>query len=125
MLIFAPMIQLVKNHNYEGVLMNGFFKQVYQVVAQIPSGKVATYGQIAALIGEPRNARVVGWAIHDTPKELNLPCHRIVNKMGDLSPGHIFGPDEQRILLENEGVTFKENGRIDLKKHLWEPLKKK
>lgn len=102
--------------------MNGFFKQVYQIVAQIPVGKVATYGQIAALIGEPRNARVVGWAMHDAPKELGLPCHRVVNKSGGMCPGHLFGPGAQRALLESEGITFKANDCIDMKKHLWEPI---
>lgn len=102
--------------------MDGFFKRVYQVVAQIPAGKVATFGQIAALIGEPRSARVVGWAMHDAPKELGLPCHRVVNKAGSMGPGYIFGPGEQRMLLESEGVTFKANGCIDMQKHLWEPF---
>jgi methylated-DNA-protein-cysteine methyltransferase-like protein len=102
--------------------MEGFFKKVYQIVAQVPPGKVATYGQIAALLGEPRHARIVGWAMHDAPKELNLPCHRIVNKAGSLSPGCIFDPGAQRILLEKEGVTFQEDGHIDLKQHLWEPF---
>ncbi len=102
--------------------MDGFFKRVYQIVAQIPVGKVASFGQIAALIGEPRNARVVGWAMHDAPKELGLPCHRVVNKAGSMGPGYIFGPGEQRVLLESEGVTFKDNGCIDMKKHLWDPF---
>lgn len=104
--------------------MESFFKKVYQIVAQTPAGKVATYGQIAAFIGEPRHARIVGWAMHDAPKELNLPCHRVINKSGSLSPGYIFGPGKQRILLEREGVCFLENGRVDLKKHLWEPFGK-
>ncbi len=104
--------------------MNGFFERVYQIVAQIPAGKVATYGQIAALIGEPRSARVVGWAMHDAPKERNLPCHRVVNKSGSMGPGYIFGPGEQLKLLEAEGVTLNANGCIDMKKHLWEPFGK-
>lgn len=102
--------------------MSGFFKEAYQVVAQIPAGKVATYGQIAALIGRPGGARIVGWAMHDAPKELGLPCHRVVNKSGGMCPGHLFGPGAQRALLESEGVTFTDNGCIDMKKHQWEPL---
>ncbi len=102
--------------------MQGFFDQVYRIVAQIPPGKVATYGQIATLLGEPRNARVVGWAMHSAPKELGLPCHRVVNKSGGMGPGYLFGPGQQRMLLESEGVTFKENGCIDMSKHLWEPF---
>lgn len=100
-------------------IMDSFFNRVYQVVAQIPRGKVATYGQIATLIGEPRSARVVGWAMHNAPRELNLPCHRVVNKAGSMSPGYIFGPGRQRKLLEEEGVTFKTNGCIKMEKHLW------
>ncbi len=102
--------------------MKGFFQRVYQIVAQIPEGKVATYGQIAALLGEPRNARVVGWAMHKAPRALNLPCHRVVNQAGTMGPGYLFGPGEQRMLLETEGVTFTPDGRIDLEKHLWDPF---
>ena len=101
--------------------MNGFFQRVYQIVAQIPKGKVATYGQIATLLGEPRNARVVGWAMHSAPRTLNLPCHRVVNKAGTMGPGYLFGPGEQRLLLEAEDVTFTPDGCINLKKHLWDP----
>lgn len=100
-------------------MMDSFFNRVYQVVAQIPRGKVVTYSQIASLIGEPRSARVVGWAMHSAPRELNLPCHRVVNKEGGMSPSYIFGPGLQRKLLEDEGVTFKANGCINMDKHLW------
>ena len=75
--------------------MRNFFQRVYQIVAQIPEGKVATYGQIAALI-EPWNARVMGWAMHKAPKKLNLPCHRVVNKSGSMGPGYLFAPGEQQ-----------------------------
>ncbi|NLW55579.1 MAG: MGMT family protein [Firmicutes bacterium] len=102
--------------------MKGFFQRVYQIVAQIPAGKVATYGQIAALLGAARNARIVGWAMHKAPPELNLPCHRVVNKAGTMGPGYLFAPGEQRMLLEAEGVTFTLDGRIDLEKHLWDPF---
>ena len=102
--------------------MKGFFQRVYKIVAQIPKGKVATYGQIAAMIGEPRNARVVGWAMHYAPPELNLPCHRVVNKAGSMGPIYLFGPDLQRKMLAEEGVTFQANGCIDMTKHLWDPF---
>lgn len=104
------------------IVMEGFFQRVYQIVAQIPAGKVATYGQIAALIGEPRSARIVGWALHSAPQELNLPCHRVVNKAGAMGPGYLFGPGQQRLLLEAEGVTFTPNGHINMEKHLWDPF---
>jgi len=102
--------------------MDGFFNRVYQIVAEIPKGKVATYGQIAAMIGKPRSARVVGWAMHSAPREMNLPCHRVVNKAGSMGPGYIFGPGLQRKLLKKEGVTFKANGCINMEKHLWDPF---
>lgn len=97
-----------------------FFQRVYKIVSQIPEGKVATYGQIALLLGEPRSARIVGWAMKAAPEELNLPCHRVVNKFGEMAPSYVFGFIElQRDILTSEGITFKENGCIDMKKHLW------
>lgn len=98
-----------------------FFQRVYEIVAQIPRGKVATYGQIAGLAGNPRGARTVGWAMQATPPELNLPCHRVVNRSGTLSPDEVFGgPQRQRMLLEEEGVRFTPEGKIDMKNYLWE-----
>lgn len=100
--------------------MKDFFSRVYDVVSRIPEGKVMTYGQIAALLGEPRGARVVGWAMRAAPSSLNLPCHRVVNRLGEMAPSYAFGSkDIQRELLISEGITFKENGCIDMKKHLW------
>jgi len=102
--------------------MEGFFSEVYKIVALIPPGKVATYGQIAAMLGDPRNARTVGWAMASAPRRLHLPCHRVVNRSGQLSPDFVFGGYEvQRAELEAEGVIFKRNGKIDLKKCLWRP----
>ncbi len=97
-----------------------FFDRVYALVAQIPAGRVATYGQIALLLDSPGAARAVGYAMHAAPPERDLPCHRVVGRDGRLAPGDVFGgPDTQRRLLEAEGITFRENGCIDLKKHLW------
>ncbi|MCL6590216.1 MAG: MGMT family protein [Firmicutes bacterium] len=101
--------------------MNNFFHRVYQIVARIPPGKVATYGQIAALLGNPRGARTVGWAMRSAPADLNLPCHRVVNQSGAMAPGYAFGGAEvQRTLLLQEGVTFKPNGRINMDQHRWD-----
>lgn len=103
--------------------MNGFFKGVYEVVARIPPGKVATYGQIAAMLGDPRQARTVGWAMASAPPELNLPCHRVVNRSGRLSPDSVFGGYEaQRAELEAEGVRFRYDGRIDMRECQWRPV---
>lgn len=100
----------------------GFFCQVYQLVAQIPLGKVATYGQIALLAGRPRAARMVGWAMASAPPEKKLPCHRVVAGTGRLAPGDIFGGEGiQRQLLEEEGVAFLPDGRIHMKVSLWRP----
>lgn len=100
--------------------MNNYFNSVYKIVEQIPKGKVATYGQIAAILGNPRGARTVGWAMKAAPEYLNLPCHRVVNKKGQMSPSYIFGTvDIQRAMLENEGITFNGDGCIDIKKYLW------
>ncbi len=97
-----------------------FFARVYDIVAQIPPGRVMTYGQIAMLVGNPRTARIVGYAMNGAPPERDLPCHRVVSKSGALAPGSIFGGQEnQRRLLEQEGVTFTESGLIEMKNHIW------
>lgn len=93
----------------KGALMEkGLFnKRVYEVVRRIPKGKVATYGQVAALVGAPRNARFVGYALHSNPEPGVIPCHRVVFRDGSLAPGFAFGgPERQRLLLEEEGVAF-------------------
>lgn len=102
--------------------MRDYFQRVYQIVARIPEGKVATYGQIAAMLGNPRGARTVGWAMQAAPAHLKLPCHRVVNKSGIPAPVYAFGGSEnQRAWLEAEGITFGADGRIEMKKHLWMP----
>lgn len=103
-----------------GKPLNDFFLRVYKIVSEIPKGKVATYGQIALLLDEPRGARTVGWAMKAAPEHLNLPCHRVVNRLGEMAPEYAFGSSEmQKVLLESEGITFNENGCIDMKKSLW------
>lgn len=102
--------------------MDSFFQRVFALVRQIPEGRVTTYGQVARMIGEPRKARYVGFAVHQSPGVAGgVPCHRVVFKDGSLAPGFAFGgPDAQRILLENEGVTFLPDGRVDMKACCWE-----
>ena len=95
------------------------FEKIYEEVKRIPKGSVSTYGMIAAKCGNPRWARVVGYALHVNPDPDNIPCHRVVNKEGRLSPSFVFGGENvQRALLEKEGITFLENGYVNLKKHL-------
>jgi methylated-DNA-protein-cysteine methyltransferase-like protein len=97
----------------------GFFGQVYEIVAKVPPGSVITYGMIAQMLGRPRAARLVGYAMNRVPYDLKLPCHRVVNREGTMAPGDIFGGEEnQRRLLAEEGVTFLENGCIDMEKHI-------
>ncbi len=96
------------------------FECIYAVVQTIPKGKVATYGQVAALAGNPRWARVVGYALHVNPKPGVIPCHRVVTRNGETSAAFAFGgQDMQRTLLEEEGVTFLPDGRVDMDKHRW------
>lgn len=98
--------------------MSGLFERIHAVVANIPEGSVATYGQIAAMVGCPRGARTVVWALKCSPP--GLPCHRVVAKSGALAPPDIFG-GAQRDMLEDEGVSFLPDGRIDMSRHQWLP----
>ncbi len=94
------------------------FEKIYEVVKSIPEGKVATYGQVALLAGNPRWARVVGYALHVNPEPSIIPCHRVVNREGKVAPGFAFGGEGvQRQLLESEGIVFETDGRIDLEKY--------
>ncbi len=105
----------------EGIFL-GFFEDVYGVVRQIPKGRVTTYGQVAKLLGKPTKAKVVGWALHSNPYPGEVPCHRIVNRNGELSGGFAFGGLEaQKKLLEEEGILFEQDGTVDLEKYMWDP----
>ena len=100
----------------------GFFERTYELVRQIPRGRVASYGQIAAMLGQPRKARFVGFAMHASPGQAaGVPCHRVVFKDGSLAAGYAFGgPSVQRQLLEEEGVVFLPDGRVDMSTCRWE-----
>ena len=99
-----------------------FYHKVYYIVAQIPKGKVATYGQIALLAGSPRASRAVGYALHVNPKPGEIPCHRVINKAGQLTKTFAFGGMEiQRQLLLNEGVLVSLDGVVDLNIYQWKP----
>ncbi len=93
--------------------MTEFTRRIYEVVKQIPKGCVASYGQVAQLAGNPRGARGVGFALHRNPEPGVIPCHRVVFQDGSTCTGYAFGgPEVQRRLLEEEGVTFLPDGRI-------------
>jgi methylated-DNA-protein-cysteine methyltransferase-like protein len=97
-----------------------FARQVYAVVRGIPRGRVITYGAIARLLGDPRKAREVGWAMAATPRESPpIPAHRVINARGELSGGGDHG--HRRAMLEAEGVVFTPDGRADLDHYLWLP----
>ncbi|MBQ8687556.1 MAG: MGMT family protein [Ruminococcus sp.] len=96
------------------------FALVYEVVRRIPRGKVATYGDIAKRMGNPRWSQVVGYALHVNPEPGVIPCHRVVNRFGETSKAFAFGgEDRQRMLLEEEGIAFLSDGRVDLEKYRW------
>lgn len=96
------------------------FDKIYEVVKRIPKGKVASYGTVAAMAGNPRWSRVVGYALHTNPEPMVIPCHRVVTRNGEVSKAFAFGGDNmQRLLLSEEGIEFLPDGRIDMKKYGW------
>ena len=102
-----------------------FFERVYEVVRQIPKGRVTSYGAIAAALGTRLSARMVGWAMNGahsiTPK---LPAHRVVNREGRLSGKmHFHPPERMQALLEQEGINVEQDQVQDFKKVFWDPLK--
>lgn len=98
-------------------------QKIYAVIQRIPHGRVATYGQVAALAGLPRRARLVGQALRSTPEGVEVPWQRVINSQGAVSPRGGLGWEEgyQRHLLEEEGVEFSKSGKIDLDRFGWDP----
>jgi methylated-DNA-protein-cysteine methyltransferase-like protein len=98
------------------------YELIYSVVASIPRGSVATYGQVAELAGLPRRARLVGYALRELPDDRMVPWHRVVNASGRISDrGRLDSENEQRALLESEGVEFNEGGCLSLAQYRWMP----
>jgi methylated-DNA-protein-cysteine methyltransferase-like protein len=96
-------------------------RAIYDMVGQIPYGKVATYGQIAVLAGYPGLARQVGYALAGMPEEMDLPWHRVINAQGKISPrAHTKFHELQHVLLEREGIVFV-GARVDLGHYGWKP----
>ena len=101
----------------------GFFEKVYQVAAQIPYGKVTSYGAIANYLGASGSARMVGWAMNGSNKN-NIPAHRVVNRNGLLTGKHHFqGTNLMQQLLESEGIEVVNNKIQEFEKHFWDPMK--
>ena len=98
--------------------------KILAVARAIPRGRVATYGQIALLAGSPGAARQVGYAMNDLPQDSNVPWHRVINAKGEVSSRASGDEELQRVLLEQEGITFDTRLRIDLDRYLWRPRKR-
>lgn len=100
-----------------------FFERVYDVVRQIPYGKVTTYGAIAKALGAAKSARMVGWAMNASHGQQDIPAHRVVNRMGLLSGKHHFdGTHLMQQLLESEGIEVEDFKIVHFKEHLWVPV---
>lgn len=101
---------------------DNFFERVYEIVRQIPEGKVTSYGAIAKALGAAKSARMVGWAMNASHKLEDVPAHRVVNRIGMLSGKHHFeGTNLMQQLLENEGVKVKNNQIVDFDNFFWDP----
>ena len=96
---------------------DSIYKKIYNTVSRIPHGKVATYGQIAGIVGNC-SARMVGYALAATPNNVEIPWHRVINSQGKISV--MAFEDLQRKLLESEGIIFDKSGRVNLRKYRWD-----
>ncbi len=102
--------------------MSLFFDQVYAVVQKIPPGRVTSYGAIARYLGHPQSARMVGYAMNASRQRSEVPAHRVVNRNGLLTGKHHFpGSKLMQQLLENEGISVKNDQIIDFKDFFWDP----
>ncbi len=104
--------------------MSDFFEKVYEVVKQVPAGRVTTYGAIANYLGTTGAARMVGWAMNASHSHAEfVPAHRVVNRNGLLTGKHHFdNPDAMKELLENEGIKVKNDKIVHFDSHFWDPL---
>ena len=101
-----------------------FFERVYQVVRQVPHGRVTSYGAIARYLGAGRSARMVGWAMNNAHSLEDVPAHRVVNRNGVLTGKHHFpGTRLMEQLLENEGVAVKQDQVVDFSRVFWDPMR--
>jgi methylated-DNA-protein-cysteine methyltransferase related protein len=101
---------------------DNFFERVYEIVRQIPEGKVTSYGAIAKALGAARSARMVGWAMNASHSLEDVPAHRVVNRNGLLTGKmHFDGTNLMQQLLESEGVKVRDNQIVNFEKHFWSP----
>src|SRR5512146_1339635 len=102
--------------------LGGIARRVYALVRACPAGRVTTYGWLGAAVGYPKAARVVGWIMNNTPRGLELPAQRVINSKGELTGSWAFGQKgRMRELLEQDGIVFSAEGRVDLKRFGWDP----
>ncbi len=101
--------------------ISNFTQSVIEIIRKIPKGKVLTYGQIAVLAGNPRGARQVSWILHSSSKKYNLPWHRVINAKGKIALKSMDDRFSQKIMLEEEGIEFEKDFKIDLEQFLWHP----
>jgi len=100
---------------------NNAFDLIYQVVREIPSGRVTSYGAIAAYLGMKGGARMVGWAMNASHATMDIPAHRVVNRNGVLTGKNFFGGDRMAELLELEGMRIENDQIQDFRTHFWDP----
>jgi methylated-DNA-protein-cysteine methyltransferase-like protein len=100
--------------------MDDYYQRVYKVVQQIPTGRVTTYGAIARYLGIGSGARMVGYALNKAA-ETNIPAHRVVNRNGELTGRSHFPDDTMRERLKQENITFLDEYRVDIDRHIWNP----
>lgn len=100
--------------------MDDYYQRVYEVVGQIPKGKVTTYGRIARYLGIASGARMVGYALNKVA-ETNIPAHRVVNRNGELTGRSYFPDDTMRERLKQENIRFIDEYQVDIDHHLWDP----
>lgn len=102
-----------------------YYERVYKITERIPLGKVTTYGAIAACIGVKSGARMVGYALNNSIKSgPQIPAHRVVNRLGQLTGRAFFPEDTMRERLQQEGIEFTDNYTVNIQKHFWDPLEK-
>ncbi|MCH8569637.1 MAG: methylated-DNA--[protein]-cysteine S-methyltransferase [Balneolales bacterium] len=101
-----------------------FFERVYEVVAKIPYGRVTSYGAIARYTGTGKSARMVGYALNQSIKssDSELPCHRVVNRLGQLTGKAYFGEGVMESMLRQENISFTDIDTVDIRKHFWDPM---
>ena len=99
------------------IISKSVYQEIYDTIKLIPHGKIATYGQIAGIVGNC-SARMVGYALAATPNNVEIPWHRVINSQGKISV--IAFEDLQRKLLESEGIIFDKSGRVNLRKYRWD-----